>query len=210
MNASDSGAEHGCDGSGLPSADSMRMGLRRDLWAAVSLRIAKELQEFRKGWFEDCVGEVRRSSEKDESEADCLIIKHTELSGEALHACRAFQLYLISGYLAQHSYIPPSQGREFADLLSAHVCATELDKCDVFLRRYAEDGIDGGTTVFRFSADVARYITGKDEPLWESLVIGASVPLFGTITHIIVAEAFGDYATAARLADDLIKKSSGG
>ena len=182
----------------LPSSSTARrrveMTPKREEWGAISLRIARSLQELRERWFPVCVNGLRESQFK---------VRRAGLSGEADRATRAFQLYLVANYLSQHAYIPTSEGRDFADILFAQVCGTELGECLVPFSRYAGGETGGGTVLFRFSADIARYITGDDTPLLESMAVAEATLTFGILTHMIVADAFGDVDTVSELRAEL-------
>jgi hypothetical protein len=167
---------------------------KREEWGAISLRIARSLKELRERWFPVCVNGLRESKFK---------VRRASLSGEADRATRAFQLYLVANYLSQHAYIPTSEGRDFADILFAQVCGTELEECLVPFSRYAEVQTDRGAVLFRFSADIARYITGNDTPLPEAMAVAETTPTFGILTHMIVADAFGDMDTVSELQAEL-------
>jgi len=174
-------------------------GPSREDWAAISLRIAQGLEEVRKTWFQACVDNFREASEKSASEGPPITMKRANLAGDAGRASKAYQLYLVSGFLAQHGYIPPSQGRDFADILFAQVCGTELEQCLSFFARYHEAQADPGTQLFRFGSDISRYITGNDAPLVESMLVASTVPVCVALSHMVVADAFGDQRTVAQL-----------
>jgi len=174
-------------------------GPSREDWGVISLRIAKGLEEVRKKWFETLVGIFREMSKKGAWKDPPITVKRTNLAGDATHALKAYQLYLVSAFLAKHGYIPPSQGRDFADLLFAQVCGTELEQCLAFFNRYHEAHEDPGRQLFRFASDISRYITGNDTSFYESMLVDPTIPVFAWLTHMVVADAFGDQVTVAQL-----------
>lgn len=174
-------------------------GPGREDWGAISLRITQGLEEVRKTWFQACVDNFLETSKKGASEGPPIVVKRANLAGDAARASKAYQLYLVSGFLAQHGYIPPSQGRDFADILFAQVCGTELEQCLSFFGRYHEAQGDPGTQLFRFGSDISRYITGNDAPLVESMLAASTLPVFVAMSHMVVADAFADQGTVAQL-----------
>lgn len=174
----------------------------RELWAVISFNLSARLEALRREYFEQCVKVIQEySKEKDEPE---MKIVNRELGGKADLAIKAYQLYLTSLFLAHHGYIPKSQGKDFADILYAQVCGTQLVDCLSYFSRY--HGAKGGDQLRYFSNDVASYITGNDRPLWEGLLIGPSVIPFTQLVHLTVAEAFGDNKTAEKVSRELTEK----
>ena len=132
--------------------------INREDWANISLCIAQGLKESRKIWFNSCVQILGNLKESEE-------VVNSELGGEAELAIKTWQLYQASGFLP--AYISESDGRDFADILYAQVCGTELLECMSYLKRYREVE-DNSTILFRFCSDVAKYITGNSTPLISS------------------------------------------
>lgn len=169
----------------------------RDKWSTISTDIAKGLEEVRKRWFETGVS-LLEEARKGEKPLEIKIVCRT-LGGEADFAIKAYQLLLTSGFLAQHSYIPRSEGKDFADILYAQVCETTVQETMLYLERYNEVQDDRGTQLFRLASDIARYITGSEAHLAESMILVSTIPIYVDFTHIVVAYAFGDQDTVREL-----------
>jgi hypothetical protein len=115
----------------------------RENWIRISSNISKDLENFRNNWFNICVDFLKDAKDKIENDETLIINKLGDTSkieiindvidGEAELSIKAYQLYLASGFLAQHEYISKSEGRDFADLLYAQVCGTQIDKCLKFI-----------------------------------------------------------------------------
>jgi hypothetical protein len=99
--------------------------------------------------------------------------------------------------MAQHRYIPPDQGRDFADLLFAQVCGSDLESTLQYFARY--ERADRGSSLFRFSSDVAEYITGNNAPLMEAMTLGGSAPILAHLSHMVLAGSFNDQRTVQSL-----------
>lgn len=82
------------------------MGQVERTGGAISLRITQGLEEVRKTWFQACVDNFLETSKKGASEGPPIVVKRANLAGDAARASKAYQLYLVSGFLAQHGYIP--------------------------------------------------------------------------------------------------------
>jgi len=173
----------------------------REHWGLISLNIAKGLEEVRKIWFDSCVKLLQDSTEKNSLDFDLVNIR-LEREGEL--AIKAYQLLLVSNCLAKHTYIPPLQGKDFADILYAQVCGTQVEKILSFLSRYHEVA-ESGTQLFRFCSDVAKYISGNEAPLAESTLLGSTLLPFAIMNHIVVASCFGDDKTVKKLESELSK-----
>lgn len=104
----------------------------REHWSTISLNISKGLEDIRKTWFDSCVKVLQESSSKKGKDSLAIEIVNIHLGGGADLAIKAYQLYLVSGFLAQHAYIPPSEGKDFADILYAQVCGTQIEECLAF------------------------------------------------------------------------------
>ncbi len=174
-------------------------GPSREEWGEISLRIAQGLEQARNHWFQTVV-DVFSGTIKDRNIEELHItVKRRALSGEAAHATKAWQLYLVSLFVAHHRYIPLHQGRDFADLLYAQVCGTELPECLNFFARYDEVTGDRAAQLGRFSLDISRYITEHEAPVMESLLVASTLPPFTVLIHTVVAAAFGDSDTVSQI-----------
>jgi hypothetical protein len=77
----------------------------RDQWSRISLDIAKGLEEVRNSWFGLCI-EILQSQSKEDASRDYEIrIRRKTLHGKGLLALKAYQLYIVSGFLG--NYIRP-------------------------------------------------------------------------------------------------------
>jgi hypothetical protein len=175
-----------------------------NIGGVISLNIAKGLEEVRKIWFDSCVKLLRESAKKNSLDIHLVTIR---LGGEGDLAIRAYQLLLVSNCLAKYTYIPPSQGKDFADILYAQVCGTKVETILSFLSRYHEV-TDSGTQLFRFSSDVAKYITGNESPLAESTLLASTLLPFAVMNHLVVASCFADDKTVKKLESELNNEGS--
>jgi hypothetical protein len=82
----------------------------REYWVILSTDIAKGLETERKKWFEDSINILAKAFG---SEA----IKCEQLTGEVELIIKAFQLYMVSFFMAKHQYISSQEGQDFADIL---------------------------------------------------------------------------------------------
>jgi hypothetical protein len=185
------------------------VGSNREYWSAVSLNIAKRLEDVRKIWFDSCVKILQESAEKDSLNIDLV---HIHLGGKADSAIKAYQLYLVSCFLSQHTYISPSGSKDFGDILYAQVCGTQMEEVLSFFSRYHEVR-NSLTQLFHFCSDVAKYITDSKAPIPEGTIIVSTIPSFIAFNHIVVASCFGDEKTVKKLESELNKdqpRKSGG
>jgi hypothetical protein len=173
--------------------------LPRRHWVWVSLCIAKELEEIRIDWFDSCVQLLQGVFGQDHYAHLDLRTENTELGGEAELAIKAYQLYCTSGFLGQHSYVDPKEGRDFATLVYSQVCGTGLEDCLVYFRRYKDDGVSAAQ-MRHFSSDVARYIAGDHGMVAGSAVIVTMMESLIDACHGAVAACFGDDETLDQLA----------
>jgi hypothetical protein len=144
----------------------------RTEWGEIVNNITLGLMQVREDWFETCVETLEDASTDERT----IVIQRLTLDGDGLRAANAYQLFLVSSFLAGHRYIPPSQGRDFADLLFAQVCGSDLTDTMEFFVRY-QRAPDRGNGLFRFASDIAEHITGNKTPLMEGMAVGASTPL---------------------------------
>jgi hypothetical protein len=169
----------------------------RKNWSEISLNISKGLEEMRKIWFDSCVKKIQSTLfNKDFQNIQEI---NTHLEGEAELAIKAYQLYIVSGFLAEHLYIPPSEGKAFADILYAQVCGTKIEEILTFLSSYEEVHGKAEQQTFRFCFDVAKNIMGDKGALAASVLIDMFIPSFIAINQYVVAECFGDKKTAEEL-----------
>ncbi len=165
----------------------------RTQWGEIVNSITLGLKQVRENWFKSCVDSLESASTDDNP----IAIKQRTLGGDALRAANAYQLFLVSSYLAQHRYIPPDQGRDFADLLFAQVCGSDLETTIHYFARYQQ--ADGGSSLFRFTSDIAEYITGNKAPLMEAMALGVSTPILAHLSHMVLAVSFNDQSTVQSL-----------
>ncbi len=165
----------------------------RSHWGEIVNNITVGLEHVRQRWFKMCVEGLQQVS----SEESPITIKKQNIGGNGLRAVKAYQLFLVSYFLAQHRYIPPSQGRDFADLIFAQVCGSDLEGCLQYFARY--EGADGGMGLFRFTSDFAVYITETEAPLMEAMALGATAPTLAHLSHMVLAASFADHQTVEML-----------
>jgi hypothetical protein len=177
-----------------------RTGPPRDQWGTISLQIAKGLQEARKIWFHNCIKIIQAISQDPSFKEYRINIKQKTLTGKPLQAVKAYQLYWASDFIGQQVYIPKHKGNDFADILYAHVCGTELDTCYYYFNRYVE-AKDGGGQLIRFTNDFASHIVGN--LVVGDIIIQATITFFALSVQIVVAESFGDLKTTAALNERL-------
>lgn len=168
-------------------------GDNSDNWGLISTQIAQGFEKIQKNWFRNCIDILQQASDDEDLGERHIVVKHTELAGDASLAVKAFQLMLASEYIAKHTYISRSHGQDFANILYAQVCGTDLLDCMKFFKRYVE--VEGSVKLSRFSSDLACYITDKENSLDESILIAMVFPVFAYLTHMVVADAFGDQNT---------------
>ena len=122
-------------------------------------------------------------------------VKNCHLGGEADLALRGFQIYLSSGFVANHDYIFKDERRDFTDILCDKVCGARVGKALRYISRYRRVEDDTYAQLFRFSSDIARYITESEKPLAETTAVAVAVPDFVVMNQVVVAHAFGDLET---------------
>jgi len=178
--------------------------ISRNDWLTICTSIASELQELRQRWFRSFLDLILKYSGKE--------VVNSALEGEAELALKAYQLYLVSSFLAGHEYIPQHEGKDFADLLYAQVCGTQLPECLHFLERYHEVGSDTseevGRQTFRVASDVLEYILGGENPWVEASASIHLFPAYGLLHHAVVANSFGDDQTVQIIRERITKMQS--
>lgn len=167
-------------------------------WAIICLNIAKNLERIRNEWFNQSVGILDYLSKDKGNDIE---IKNRILGNECDSALKAYQLFIVTGIL--HFYIAPEKGKDFGDLLFAYVCGKELEECLKYFDRYYEVENDGGTQLFRFSSDIAKYITGNEAPLAEGMALGSNFTPLYLMTQLATAEAFHDEENIKKLSKSL-------
>jgi len=168
-------------------------------WDTLATNISEGLKSVRNNYFDYCVKIIQENKDPTDNSSPDVAVCNNILGGEAELAIKAYQLYLVSGFLAQHSYIPLEKGKDFADILYNKVCGEQLKICIDYVMRYAEAENDGASQLFRFTHDVAKYITGKKTALEESMSIANLFPIFTLNNHTVVASCFGDNKTLSQL-----------
>src|SRR4029077_7633313 len=163
----------------------------RNHWLQICTNIAVALERDRRTWFENClkmVAEVKRKIGLPFETANSTI------GGRADLALRAYQLITPTRLMSVRKYVPPADGQDFADLLWAQVCRTNLDDVFELVARYREKREEEAE---RFGRDVACFITGESSPsaFALSLEIMMPTPQLTVHTAMIVAACFGDKDT---------------
>lgn len=178
--------------------------ISRNDWLTICTSIASQLQVLRERWFRSFLNVIKKYSSKK--------VVNSALEGDAELALKAYQLYLVSGFLAGHDYIPQHEGKDFADLLYAQVCGTQLPECLRFLERYHEVGSDTSEEVsrqiFRVASDVSEYILGGENPWAEARRLMHLFPEYGLVHHLVVANSFGDDQTVQIIREGITKMQS--
>lgn len=178
------------------------MSLSGEHWDRIVFHISKELEYARNSWFRQCVITLKKGLEDLAKKADRPLemqIVNTHLGGEADLAIKAYQLYLVSAFVAQKRYISPADGQDFSDLLYARVAGGQLDDVFTFWSSYREAETDSFMQTFRFASDVAKYIIGSDRPPMEGILIVPLVSPLAEYSCLAVTQAFGDDKTAKEL-----------
>ncbi|HAM50086.1 MAG TPA: hypothetical protein DCP92_05095 [Nitrospiraceae bacterium] len=171
---------------------------RRDLHV-LATDLCYSLEDLRHLWFNSCY-------EAFNVEAGEGVVKYLNdnLVGEADYAMRAYQLYLVSGFLAEHSYMEPSMTKEFISVLRQQILGTHLDECLLYYGRYSET--NEGQRLSHFCKDITKHITGGETPMTESLLLlSRCFPILFNVTHMWVAKAFDDHETVHKLEDNFKK-----
>lgn len=182
----------------------------REDWPAISLYIAKEMEDIRKEWFGWCVRTFEKATDSFKQEKDIdhqIEVKNKHLSGEAELAIKAYQLRMASSFIATHEYISRREGKYFADLLYAQVCGTQLEECFPYFNRYLMmDKENEGSSIYFFLKDVANYITGNQATLVEVTFIQPIFLILADATCLAIAYAFGDEETSKEIQERLEKQ----
>ena len=169
--------------------------LQRQGWHVISQSIASGLEAARKDWFQMCVEFLQRIDGKAHKYSWVPKVKNCNLGGEADLALRGFQIYLSSGFVANHDYIFKDERRDFIDILCDKVCGAGVAKALKYVSRYRRVEDDTYAQLFRISSDIARYITESEKPLAETKAVAMAVPDFVAMNQAVVAHAFGDLET---------------
>lgn len=166
----------------------------RDSWPEISTFAALALEKDAKLWFEHILGDFKKAALTPEAQKlGGSVALRTELAGEAEIAVKAYQLIYVSRTLSIRKYVPESEGKDFADLLWAQVCGTNLD--DVVDRAHFYTDAGGREEeISRFSGDLSEYIVGEFCPFSVMMAVTMQVAVPEFIGHVvsIVANAFGD------------------
>ncbi len=118
-------------------------------------------------------------------------------------AIKAYQLLLVTVFLAKHEYVSVKDGKDLKDLLIYQVWENKAEKCDCYFTRYFEVFSDSTTRLFRISTDVASHITGHKLDASEAMKIAAQMAMFSNIMEVIVAGAFSDAETINKIETDI-------
>ncbi len=160
----------------------------REFWGKISFKISKGLEEFRIQWFISCIKFL-----KDEMKFETC---NNRLNSDAEYAIKAYQLYLTSFFIEQMNYIPSFDGNDFADILYAQVCGTDMDKIYMYHSAYCDYPDLSWGQFNRFCRDVTEFIIGKNSNYFEAgIAMGGTFITFLLMNNIIVADAFGDAIT---------------
>ena len=159
-------------------------------WGVITTAITKNLQEDRTLFFTAYADLCFKRP----PDAEQPPIPNTTLAGSADLSIRAFQLVTVTYTIAENRYVPPSQGKDFADILYAQVCGAQIYDVMKYVRKYDEAVSDRTKMMIAlFSLDLIDYIVGTrtPEPPYSPLLLDLSFHLrFNTV--LTVANAFND------------------
>ncbi len=167
--------------------------------------ISGKLDIFRKKWFEHWIQAI------EQSDRDDVEVKNPHLGGHGEFALMAYQLQHTSQMLAQLAYIPPFEGRDFADYLYHEVCGSEvvIREAMVMIGWYQKAESDGASEPFRVALPVMEYITGSDSvPVDLTVLMALDIVTLALSTKIAIADEFGDDNTIQELNEQLEEFSS--
>jgi hypothetical protein len=176
------------------------LNIDRNSWVFIANNITKEFAKGRDHWFGELILVFENSIKE---HASPINIMRKQLDRDSDNIIKAYQLYLFSELMANKRYIPPASGKDFADILYAQVAGKDLESVVEIFRQYHEVADDAATKVFRFSGDIAKYITGNKAPLIESVLVGSTVPFFTIMTRLVIAESFGDRTLVKELENSM-------
>jgi hypothetical protein len=163
----------------------------------------------RNAWFENCLQTIAEVNRRTDAS---IKIASRRMGGAADLALRAYQLMQAARLMSLKEYVPPSDGRDFSDLLWAQVCGTYLDDVIGMVHRYKESKKQPKERFAeeeRFALDVAHYITAESR--WaHALTPGLMMetPQLTAHTLMIVARAFGDKETFEDIEAQLLRKQN--
>jgi hypothetical protein len=178
--------------------------MRRDEWPRVSNLIARGLDRDGRSWFEHVVGEAISFSLSGGADDLKPQLVRTAFEGRVVLATKAFQLMVVTWVLNVRGYVQEEEGKDFADLLWAQVCGSQLDEVVAHVRYYRE-AKDDEDQRSRFALDVMQHILGGGSPflLVMSAIMQTTIPeLIGHVASI-VADGFDDEATFDELQREL-------
>ncbi len=169
---------------------------QRDEWPRISNHIARGLERDARSWFEHVVREVSNSPLSREAGTLKVEVVRTAFDRKAVLAVKAFQLIVVTWVIEVRRYIPEADGKDFADLVWAQVCGSQLDEVIAHVRYY-RDAKDDQDQRSRFAADVMEHILGPKSPFFLIMSVVMQTTIQELIGHVgsIVADAFDDEAT---------------
>ena len=176
----------------------VRRRTNRERWSGISQQISEGLAAVREWWFGACVQAMDGYAA-----AGASILVNREIDGDLALTLKAYQLLHTSSFMNQHEYIRRSHGREFADLLWAQICGTDLPKVVEILNDVMSPGLTRDGREFRLARLVATHITGDHTALGEAMVLGGLALYYEIGNAMVMSEAFGDQKTTAALREIL-------
>jgi len=176
------------------------ISIDRSSWIHISNIITNKFADGREHWFSELILVLESTIKEKQSS---IHIVNRKLNRESENTIKAYQLYLYSELMANKKYIPPAEGEEFSDLLFAQVAGKDLENVLNIFKRYHEVANDRSTMLFRFSGDIAMYITESQAPLMESVLIGSTVPFLTIMSRLSIAESFSDYELIKELENSM-------
>jgi len=167
----------------------------RDEWEAIIDQISSGFERVRTLWFIDCKLALTRFP-------DCKITNR-DLIGNALTYAKTFQLYNGFLFVGKQQYISPSDGRDFADMLFKKECAgVETYSAEYQMKLTSFKGTRN-TEALMFVSDISVHLTGSKDAAWLMAMMPTLVK-FVAETNLIVANAFGDTKTSAKIKSHLV------
>jgi len=165
-----------------------RPNVSRTDWEKIVDAVSAEFRDCRADWFTRCVRLIEG-------------VRHPSLDGRAEVAISVYQCILALEFIAERRYIEPADGREFANQLLAGITegqnSAQVHEIYKQLHR-ARNGDNKGGDIFLLCSEVVEHVQASDK-LSATMGLAGTIPLFTNIINSVVASAFGDTQTAARL-----------
>jgi hypothetical protein len=165
-----------------------QMAATGEEWMNIVSLINDDLKALREKWYKSMVDYL--SKNKEIINPKNVNIVNERIGGKAEFAIKAYQLLTVIDMIAEHIYIPKSQGRNFADLLFEKVCGNQIEYVLEFFKTYSNKV--GGEQLASYVFDVAEYMTNSEEGKLLGLYMAPSTAKYDWAVKASVANAFGD------------------